>query len=104
MAAKYILAAMSLVFAIAALARVVRERGRRGEAESRLLIAEIFGTLSAWLFYAICQRHTDDLLQPEYNSMRARSCHCAPRAEGSATLGSHGRARRPRAALVRVRR
>ena len=53
MAAKYILAALALVFFIAASARLVRDGGRlHPQSRTWLTIAAIFGGVSAWLFYA----------------------------------------------------
>jgi len=53
MPAKYILAAMALVFLVAGTARLIRDGGRtHPQSKTWLLIAAIFGTVSAWLFYA----------------------------------------------------
>jgi hypothetical protein len=50
MAARYILAVLAITFLVAALIR--RSRGGMSQAQARtwLLIALIFGTVSAWLF------------------------------------------------------
>lgn len=52
MATKYILAALSVVFLILAVSRISRT-GAASHPQSRiwLLIAAIFGAVSAWLFY-----------------------------------------------------
>ena len=49
MAAKYILAALAVLFAVLALAR---GGVSRPQARAWLLVAGIFGAVSAWLFYA----------------------------------------------------
>jgi len=54
MGAKYIIAALAVVFLIAGLARLVRDGGRsHPQSNTWLLIAAIFGIVSAWLFYAV---------------------------------------------------
>jgi len=54
MAAKYILAALAAVFVIAGVVRLVRDGGRtHPQSKTWLLIAAIFGVVSAWLFYAV---------------------------------------------------
>jgi hypothetical protein len=51
MAAKYILTALSLVFLVLAIARLLRDRGRIAPASRTwLLIAAIFGAVSFWLW------------------------------------------------------
>jgi uncharacterized membrane protein HdeD (DUF308 family) len=53
MAAKYILAALAVVFLIAGVMRVLRDGGKaHPQSKTWLLIAAIFGGVSAWLFYA----------------------------------------------------
>jgi NO-binding membrane sensor protein with MHYT domain len=53
MAAKYILVVVALAFLIAGTARLVRDGGRpHPQSRTWLLIAAIFGGVSAWLFYA----------------------------------------------------
>jgi uncharacterized membrane protein HdeD (DUF308 family) len=51
-AAKYILAALAVIFLVLGLTRIAR-RGRRAHPQSRtwLIVAVIFGAVSAWLFY-----------------------------------------------------
>jgi hypothetical protein len=51
-ATKYILAALAAIFLVLGLARIAR-RGHVAHPQSRtfLLIAIIFGAVSAWLFY-----------------------------------------------------
>ena len=49
MAAKYILATLAVLFAVLALAR---GGFARPQARTWLMIAVIFGAVSAWLFYA----------------------------------------------------
>ena len=52
MAAKYILAAMAVIFLVAAVTRLVRDRGKlHPQSKTWLWIAVIFGGVSAWLFY-----------------------------------------------------
>ena len=52
MNAKYILAALALVFLTAALRRRARDHGQiTGQTRTWLLIAAIFGLVSAFLFY-----------------------------------------------------
>ena len=54
MGAKYILAALALVFLIAGTARLVRDGGKPNpQSRTWLLIAAIFGAVSAWLWYAV---------------------------------------------------
>jgi len=51
-AAKYILAALALVFLVAGAARWLRDGGRaHPQSRTWLLIAAIFGAVSAWLFH-----------------------------------------------------
>lgn len=51
MTAKYILAALAIAFAIASVARFARDGGRpRAQSGTWLLIAGLFGVVSAWLF------------------------------------------------------
>jgi hypothetical protein len=51
MAAKYILTALSLVFLVLAIARLLRDGGRTAPASRTwLLIALIFGAVSFWLW------------------------------------------------------
>jgi uncharacterized membrane protein HdeD (DUF308 family) len=53
MGAKYILAALAVVFLIAGVVRRVRDGGKpHPQSRTWLLIAAIFGGVSAWLFYA----------------------------------------------------
>jgi len=53
MFAKYILAAMALVFLAAGTVRFVRDGGRlHPQSKTWLIIAAIFGGVSVWLFYA----------------------------------------------------
>jgi len=52
-AAKYVLAALALVFLIAGVVRVARDSGSlHTQSKTWLLIAAIFGAVSAWLWYA----------------------------------------------------
>jgi uncharacterized membrane protein HdeD (DUF308 family) len=52
--AKYILAALALVFLVASVMRVARDGGKlRPQSRTWLLIAAIFGAVSAWLWYAV---------------------------------------------------
>jgi uncharacterized membrane protein HdeD (DUF308 family) len=52
MAAKYILAALAVLFIVAGLARIARH-GAAAHPQSRtwLLIGIVFGIVSAWLFF-----------------------------------------------------
>jgi hypothetical protein len=51
-AAKYILAALSIVFLVLAIARMTRGGGaEHPQTRTWLIIAVIFGAVSAWLFY-----------------------------------------------------
>jgi len=51
MAAKYILAALAAVFVLAALLRLVHDKGRIGPASGTwLIVAIIFAVVSAWLW------------------------------------------------------
>jgi hypothetical protein len=53
MAAKYVLSMLAVVFFIAGTARLVRDGGRpHPQSRTWLLIAAIFGAVSAWLWYA----------------------------------------------------
>jgi len=52
MAAKYILAALSVVFLVLAIARMTGGSGTsHPQARIWLLVGVIFGVVSAWLFY-----------------------------------------------------
>ena len=52
MATKYILAALSVVFLILAVSRISRtDAASAPQSRTWLLIAAIFGAVSAWLFY-----------------------------------------------------
>lgn len=51
MAAKYILAAISAIFFFFALLRMARGSAVHPQARIWLLVAVIFGAVSAWLFY-----------------------------------------------------
>lgn len=52
MATRYILAALSVVFLVLAIARIVRAgTGAHPQSRTWLIIAIIFGLVSAWLFY-----------------------------------------------------
>jgi hypothetical protein len=52
-AAKYILAALSLAFFGMAVVRLVRDGGRpHPQSRTWLLIGVIFGVVSTWLFYS----------------------------------------------------
>jgi drug/metabolite transporter (DMT)-like permease len=51
--AKYVLAALAVAFLILGAGRLIRDRGRlHPQSRTWLLIAAIFGGVSAWLFYA----------------------------------------------------
>lgn len=52
MGAKYILAALAAIFLVLGLARIGR-RGHMAQPQNRtwLIVAIIFGAVSAWLFY-----------------------------------------------------
>ena len=53
MAARYILAALSVAFAVAAIRRLSQTRDvRHPQTRTWLLIAAIFGGISLWLFYS----------------------------------------------------
>lgn len=52
MAAKYILALLSVIFFIAAIRRFTRDGGTpAGQSRTWLIIAVIFGTVATWLFF-----------------------------------------------------
>jgi len=52
LAAKYILAALSVVFLILGISRLGRDAGKsHPQSRAWLLIGVIFGTVSVWLFY-----------------------------------------------------
>jgi hypothetical protein len=54
MPARYILSALALVFLAASIARLARDGGRlHPQSRTWLLIAVIFGAVSAWLWYAV---------------------------------------------------
>jgi len=54
MAAKYILAVAAAAFLVAGGARLIRDGGRlHPQSKTWLLVAAIFGAVSAWLFYAV---------------------------------------------------
>lgn len=52
MAAKYILAALAVIFLVLAVSRITRGgHAAHPQIKTWLLIAVIFGAVSAWLFY-----------------------------------------------------
>ncbi len=54
MAAKYILAVLSIIFLFTGITRVIREGGRIGPASKAwLLVGGIFAAVSLWLWYSL---------------------------------------------------
>jgi DMSO reductase anchor subunit len=53
MIAKYILATLAVLFALLTVIRMIKDRGFGPGSRSWLLIAVIFGIVSAWLFFGV---------------------------------------------------